>query len=57
MSVTADDWSLLVSMGWRMVAGDEVRCVLCVKRERPERRRPPARVLPIAPARERRELS
>jgi hypothetical protein len=51
LTVTADDWSLLVAMGWRSIAADEVRCVLCVKRE-PERMRP--RVVPLEPARDRR---
>lgn len=32
-AVTADDWSLLLSMGWRVVDGGETRCVICVRKE------------------------
>jgi hypothetical protein len=39
LTATADDWALLLSMGWRMIAAGELRCVLCVKRES-ERARP-----------------
>lgn len=28
----AEDWTLLVSMGWRITPDDEFRCVLCAKR-------------------------
>lgn len=51
LTATADDWSLLLSMGWRVVEGGEMTCVLCVRKE-PERAR--ANVLDIDSARERR---
>jgi hypothetical protein len=53
LAATADDWSLLLSMGWRIVAGGEMRCVLCVRKE-PERFHSGARVVPLDAARERR---
>jgi len=28
----AADWTLLVSMGWRITPEDEFRCVVCAKR-------------------------
>jgi hypothetical protein len=28
----ARDWSLVASIGWRRLAGDEVWCVVCVKK-------------------------
>lgn len=28
----AEDWTLLLSMGWRITQDDEFRCVLCAKR-------------------------
>lgn len=33
LTATADDWSLLLSMGWRVVANGEMRCVICVKKD------------------------
>lgn len=53
LAATADDWSLLSSMGWRAVAEGDLRCVICVRKE-PERFREGARVLEIDTARERR---
>ena len=28
----AEDWTLLLSMGWRITPDDEFRCVICAKR-------------------------
>lgn len=55
LAATADDWSLLLSMGWRVVAGGEMRCVICVRKE-PERFRTGGRGLDVDVARGRREL-
>ena len=57
LTATADDWALLLSMGWRAVTASELRCVLCVKRE-PERVRSSLsssdRVVPLGTPRENR---
>lgn len=53
IAATADDWLLLLSMGWRMAAGGEMRCVICLRKE-PERFRNRSRVLELDTARERR---
>ena len=55
LTATADDQALLLCMGWRVIAGGEMRCVLCVKRE-PDRVRGLQPVAPLDPPSDRRAL-
>jgi hypothetical protein len=41
-----DDWTLLLSMGWRITPEDEFRCVICAKRLLAREQAPP-RVEPM----------
>jgi hypothetical protein len=38
LSARADDWALLLSMGWRERLDGEPRCAICVKKEAARRR-------------------
>lgn len=55
IGATADDWSLLMSMGWRVAATGEMRCTMCVRKE-PQRFERPAACEPSSDASGRREL-
>ena len=33
LSATADDWTLLVAMGWRTTPDNEFRCAICARQE------------------------
>ena len=52
LTATADDWALLVSMGWRAVSASDLRCVLCVKREPDRVRASSETVVPLGRSRE-----